>query len=64
MPKSQGYLISVFRESKKGGIKRGKGAREGTGSEGEGGGENDGKGWEERGPKAHSKKSDFGTPMI
>ena len=22
------------------------------------------KGWEERGPKAHSKNSDFGTPMI
>ena len=22
------------------------------------------KGWEERGPKAHSKDSDFGTPMI
>ena len=22
------------------------------------------KGWEERGPKAHSIKSDFGTPMI
>ena len=22
------------------------------------------KGWEERGPKAHSKKSDFGTPLI
>ena len=23
-----------------------------------------GKGWEERGPKAYSKNSDFGTPMI
>ena len=22
------------------------------------------KGWEERGPKVHSKNSDFGTPMI
>ena len=22
------------------------------------------KGWEERGPKAHSGNSDFGTPMI
>ena len=22
------------------------------------------KGWEERGPKAHSKNSDFGTPLI
>ena len=22
------------------------------------------KGWEERGPKAHSNKSDFGTPVI
>ena len=22
------------------------------------------KGWEEKGPKAHSKNSDFGTPMI
>ena len=22
------------------------------------------KGWEERGPKAHSKNSDFGTPVI
>ena len=23
-----------------------------------------GKGWEERGPKKHSKNSDFGTPLI
>ena len=22
------------------------------------------KGWEERGPKSHSKNSDFGTPLI
>ena len=22
------------------------------------------KGWEEKGPKAHSKNSDFGTPLI
>ena len=22
------------------------------------------KGWEERGPKAHSQNSDFGTPLI
>ena len=28
------------------------------------GGEMRGKGWEERGPKAHSKNSDFGTPLI
>ena len=39
-------------------MKRGKGAREGTWLEGETGGKNEAKGWEERGPKAHSKNSD------
>ena len=65
------YIIvapnSEFAGSQKGGIKgevkRGKGVREGTGLEGEErGGTNEGKrGWEERGPKAHSKDSDFGA---
>ena len=45
-------------------MKRGKGVRERTGLEGERGGKNEGKGREETGPKAHSKSSDFGTPMI
>ena len=35
-----------------------------TGPGGEKGGKNEGKGWVERGPKAHSKNSDFGTPLI
>ena len=35
-----------------------------TGLEGGRGGKNEEKGWEERGPKAHSKNSDFGTPLI
>ena len=35
-----------------------------TGPEGERGGEMREKGWEERGPKAHSKNSDFSTPLI
>ena len=38
-----------------------KGVREGTGPEG---GKMRGKGWEERGPKAHSKNSDFGSSVI
>ena len=45
-------------------MKRGKGVGEGTAPEGEEGGRMRGKGWEERGPKAHSKNSDFGIPMI
>ena len=35
-----------------------------TGPEGERGEKMREKGWEERGPKAHSKNSDFGTPLI
>ena len=38
--------------------------RECTGPEGERGGEMREKGREERGPKAHSKNSEFGTPLI
>ena len=60
--------IPEFSGSQKWGIegevKRGKGVGEGTGPEGERGGKNEEKGWEERGPKAHSKNSDFGTPVI
>ena len=35
-----------------------------TGPEGERGGAMREKAWEERGPKAHSKNSDFGTLLI
>ena len=35
-----------------------------TGPEGKEGEKMREKGWEERGPKAHSKNSDFGTPVI
>ena len=35
-----------------------------TGPEGERGGKMREKGWQERGPKAHSKNSDFGTLLI
>ena len=35
-----------------------------AGPGGGGGGKMRKKGWEERGPKAQSKNSDFGTPMI
>ena len=48
----------------KGEVKRGEVVRECTGFEGERGGGNEGKGWEERGPKAHSENSDFCTPLI
>ena len=34
------------------------------GLKGKEGGKMRGKGWEERGPKRHSKNSDFGTPLI
>ena len=37
---------------------------ESTGPEGERGGKMREKRWEERGPKAHSKNSDFGTHLI
>ena len=44
-------------------MKRGKwGKRRGQGLKGKEGGGNE-KGWEERGTKAHSKNSDFGTPF-
>ena len=56
---------SEFCGVKQGGIKRevkrGKRVREGIGPEEERGWKNEGKGWEQRRPKAHSKKSDFGT---
>ena len=46
-------------------MKRGEAVRECTGPEGErGGGEMREKEWEERGPKAHSRNSDFSTPLI
>ena len=45
-------------------MKGGKGVREGTEPEGKEGGRMREKGWEERGPKAHSKNSDLGTPII
>ena len=63
-----GYLNQSCSGVKQGGIKgevkKGKGVREGTRPEGERGGKNKGKGWEERGPKARSKNSDFSTPLI
>ena len=48
----------------KGEVKRGEVVRECTGPEGERGGRNEEKGWEERGAKAHSKNSDFSTPLL
>ena len=48
----------------KGEVRRGEVVGEWTGTEGERGGKMREKGWGERGPKAHSKNSDFGTPMI
>ena len=56
-----GTKIRVFRESKGGDkrrVKRAKGVGEGTG------GRRGKKGGNKWGPKAHSKNSDFGTPMI
>ena len=44
--------------------KRGEVVGECAGPEGERGGKMRLKGWEERRPKAHSKNSDFGTPLI
>ena len=48
----------------KGEVKRGEVVGERTGPEGERWGKTREKKWEERGPKAHSKISDFGTLMI
>ena len=46
-------------------MKRGKwGRRWGHGLKGKEGGRMREKGWEEKGPKAHSKNSDFGNSMI
>ena len=45
-------------------MKRGKGAREGTGPEGERGGRMREKGWEDSGLPADLKISDFGTPHM
>ena len=62
-----GYPDQSFRESKrrgKGGGEEGKKVQErGTGLIGERGGKNEGK-WEERRPRAHSKSTDLGAPMI
>ena len=49
----------------KGGGEEGRGGWESEqGLKGKEGGKMRGKGWEERGPKRHSKNSDFGTPLI
>ena len=56
MPKSEGAKGGI-----KGEVKRGEVVGERTGPEGERGGQMREKGWEERGPKARSKNSDFGT---
>ena len=48
----------------KGKAKRAKGVREGTRPEGKDLGTIREKGWKERGPKAHSKNSNFCTPLI
>ena len=45
-------------------VKRGKGEGRGQGLKGKEGGRMREKGWEERGPKAHSQNSDFGTAVI
>ena len=45
-------------------MERGEVVGERTGPERERGGGMSEEGWEERGPKAHSKNSDFGTPLI
>ena len=45
-------------------MKRGKGCERGQGLKGKEGGRMREKWWEERGPKAHLKNSDFGTLMI
>ena len=42
----------------------GRRGKRGTGPEGERGGKNEGKRVGGKGPKAYSKNSDFGTPMI
>ena len=54
----------VKKRGEKGEVKRGEVVAECTGPEGGKRGENEGKGGEERGPKKHSKNSDFGTPLI
>ena len=55
--KSAGHLSKEYLSQRKGEIKgevkRGKGVGEVTGPEGERGGKHEGKGWEERGWKAH-----------
>ena len=48
----------------KGEVKREKWWESEQGLKGKEGGKMREKGWEERGPKAHSKNSDFGTPLI
>ena len=45
-------------------MKRGKGVGEGTWPEGEKGWKNEGKRVGGKGPKPHSKKPEFGTPLI
>ena len=45
-------------------MKREKWCENAQGLKGKEGGEMRENGWEERGPKAHSKNSDFSTPLI
>ena len=58
VPKSEGHLNRSFPGVKKG-VSKGGGSEQGL--KGKEGGKMREKGWEERGPKAHSKNSDFGT---
>ena len=68
VPKSEAYLNQTFPGAKKGGVEGEVQSREvvgeSTGPEGERVGKMREKSWQERGPKAHSKNSDFGTPLI
>ena len=68
VPKSEGYLNRSFPGVEKGrkrGEKRGgKWWESEQGLKGKEGGKMRGKGWEQRGPKRHSKNSDFSTPLI
>ena len=64
-----GYLNQSFPEVKKGVNKVGgevkkAGSERGQGLKGKEGRRMREKGWEERGPKANSRNSGFGTPMI
>ena len=61
--KKTSKLPGVKKAVVKGEVKRGKGVGERTGPEGEKGGKNEGKRVGGKGPKAHSKNSDFGIPV-